>query len=84
MENCENGANSLYNVLKAYAIFDPVINYGQGMNILAAMILKNMRYMDSKGNLVYDEENSFFILIHVFDVLGYKSMFDSNLSKTHS
>ena len=36
LEKCENGQNALFNVLKAYAIYDPEVNYGQGMNILAA------------------------------------------------
>ena len=40
-----------------------------------------MRYVNQDGALVYDEENSFFIFMHILEVLGYKSMYDNNLSK---
>lgn len=37
------GKNALYNVLNAYAHFDPEIKYCQGMNIVFAWVLKFMR-----------------------------------------
>lgn len=60
-----NGVNPLFNVLNAYANLDPEIGYSQGMNIVAAWILKFMRYIDENGNIVYDELNAFFVLVHI-------------------
>jgi len=38
----ESGSNALYNVLKAYANYDPEIGYAQGINIMVSWILKFM------------------------------------------
>jgi hypothetical protein len=38
----DTGENSLYNVLRAYANYDPEIGYSQGMNIFVSWILKFM------------------------------------------
>jgi len=54
-----NGTNSLYNILKAMALFDPELGYCQGMNIIAARIL-----LISDGN----EVETFFILRYLFAV----------------
>ena len=60
------GENSLFNVLNAYANHDTDIGYSQGMNIVVSWILKFMRHVDPEsGEVVYDEENSYFILLHI-------------------
>lgn len=38
-QKIESGKNRLYNVLKAYALYDPDVGYTQGMNFIAALIL---------------------------------------------
>ena len=52
------------------------------MNIVAAWILKFMRYLDSNGEIVYDELNAFFVLVHIMSELEYKNVYDKQLSKT--
>jgi hypothetical protein len=34
-----SGQNRLFNLLKAYSIYDPTLGYTQGLNFIAAMIL---------------------------------------------
>ena len=43
---------ALYNVLKAYAIYDPEVGYCQGMSAIVALLL-----------LYFGEEESFWILV---------------------
>ena len=43
MIDLKTGNNPLYNVLSAYGHFDPEVGYCQGMNIVAAWILKYMQ-----------------------------------------
>lgn len=38
----DSGKNPLFNVLNAYAQYDTVTNYCQGMNFLAALLLKHL------------------------------------------
>jgi hypothetical protein len=53
------------------------------MNIVVSWILKFMRYVDPATNeVVYDEENSFFILKYVMEILNYRNVYDMKLSKT--
>ena len=52
------------------------------MNIVGSWILKFMRYETEEGELVYDELNSFYILIHIMKVLDYRNIYDKHLSKT--
>jgi len=54
------------------------------MNITASWILKFMRHYNPVTQKVeYDELNSFFILIHIMKKLGYRRIYDENLSKTN-
>ena len=80
------GKNSLYNLLNAYAHFDPEIQYCQGMNILFAWVLKFMRkgtgkFVDEREILEYDEVNSFYIIIHIMYKHQYRHIYDSEISK---
>lgn len=64
------GKNALFNVLNAYATYDTEIEYSQGMNIVGSWILKFMRVYDSKSkSVVYDECNSFFVMVHIMEEL---------------
>jgi TBC1 domain family member 10 len=38
-KNPSSGGNSLFNLLKAYSIYDPDVGYTQGMSFIAALIL---------------------------------------------
>lgn len=81
------GPNPLFNILNAYANYDEEIGYSQGMNIVAAWILKFMRYeqiVDGQTNLVYDEINSFFVIVHIMKELDYRNIYDKHLTKTRA
>ena len=55
-----NDQSGLFNILNAYAQFDPEVGYTQGLNFIAAVILK---YMEN-------EEDSFFMLIYIMQKMG--------------
>ena len=44
--------NPLFNVLNAYAQYDPQVNYGQGMNYLTANILNYMQLTESRTSAI--------------------------------
>jgi hypothetical protein len=78
-----DGKNALFNVLNAYANYDTEILYSQGMNIVVSWILKFMRIYDPKTkSIVYDECNSFFVMVHIMEVLEYRHIYDETLTKT--
>jgi hypothetical protein len=66
----ESGKNRLFNVLNAYSCYDPEIGYSQGMNFLVAVLLKRL-----------DEQDAFFMLIHLMEVLQWRGCFDFQLGK---
>lgn len=78
----KSGRNSLFNVLKAYANYDPEIGYSQGMNVMVSWILKFMQIVNHQNKLEYDEENSFYLILHIMNKLECRNIFDKNLSKT--
>ena len=41
--NYKTGSNPLYNVLNAYAHYDPEVGYCQGMNIIVSWLLKFLK-----------------------------------------
>ena len=65
------GKNPLYNVLNAYAQYDPEINYCQGMNFLVALLLKHLE----------DEEDAFYCLVHIMEELDWKGCFSVDMIK---
>jgi Rab-GTPase-TBC domain len=76
----ENGKNPLFNVLMAFSLHYPQIGYAQGMNYLVAMILIGVEM---------NEDYAFTILVHLLTYPGednfkLESLFDTNLSGTHS
>mmetsp|Transcript_39641 Transcript_39641/g.60697 ORF Transcript_39641/g.60697 Transcript_39641/m.60697 type:complete len:212 (+) Transcript_39641:2519-3154(+) len=54
--NYKTGKNPLYNVLNAYAHFDPEVGYCQGMNIITSWLLKFLK--DVKDKCVDGEERT--------------------------
>lgn len=53
------------------------------MNIVVSWILKFTRHVDpATKEVIYDEENSFFILLHIMYELKYRNVYDRSLSKT--
>ena len=66
-----SGKNRLYNVLKAYSEYDPEVGYCQGMNYLAAMLLK---YIDN-------EELAFFAFIKVMQEFSWREVYIDPMNK---
>jgi len=60
-DNQGNGQRLLYNVLKAYSLFDKEVGYCQGMAFVAAVLLL---YMPT-------EEDAFWGLVHLFQQDGF-------------
>ncbi|GFE55577.1 TBC domain containing protein, putative [Babesia ovis] len=56
--------NVLFNVLRAYAIYNPDVGYCQGMAFIAGMLVVYM-----------DEEDAFYTMISVMDKHGIKRLF---------
>lgn len=90
----KTNTNWLYNVLKAYSIYDPEIGYAQGMGFIVSWVLKLSRQyrLDEEGeisiegetnrySLKYNESDTFFIWIHIIENLRYRKIFDKTLSK---
>jgi len=70
----DSGKNKLFNVLNAYAHFDPEIGYCQGLNFIAALLIKVME----------TEEDAFYCLVHIMVVHNWRGCFDPQLSKLAS
>jgi len=81
--SCYGGTNPLFNILNAYANYDSEIGYSQGMNIVGSWILKFMR-IEVDGELVYDEVNAFYVLVHIMKVLDYRNIYYRYLTKTRA
>jgi hypothetical protein len=45
------------------------------MNIVGSWILKHMRYISEKGEIVYDLVNSFYLLVRIIKVQGYSDVY---------
>lgn len=82
----KSGTNSLFNVLMAYANYDPEITYAQSMNIVVSWILKFTRessdsFFGERVALKYNECEAFYILLRIMDVLQQRKMYDKEVSK---
>lgn len=62
---------SLANVLRAYAFYDPVVGYCQGMNYVAGVL-----YL-----IIQNEEASFKALVGMIERFRMSSLYDSNLPR---
>jgi hypothetical protein len=67
----KSGQNQLFNVLVAYANYDPEINYCQGIAFIVAILLYNLE----------DEEDSFYALVYIMQNLKWRYCFDKGTSK---
>lgn len=76
-----NGKNPLFNVLMAYAHFDPEVSYCQGMNLLASWILKYTQQVNSRGVLEYNEQDAFYLLIHVLVRLQWREVYKPSMTR---
>lgn len=65
-EKTESGENKLYNILKAYASYDPKLGYIQAMNYLASALLL----------YIYNEEQCFWVLVFIMDDLQWREIFN--------
>lgn len=58
------GQQLLFNVLKAFSIYNPTVGYCQGMGFIAAMLLIYM-----------EEEDAFWVLVRLCDAYGMSGLF---------
>lgn len=68
---------ALFRVLNAYSHYDREVGYVQGMAFIANWVLKMMREIriTAKGmTLEHNEVNSFYILVHIMQCLGWRRM----------
>lgn len=70
----ESGENRLYNVLKAYANYDPQVSYCQGMNYIAAMLLTH----------ISNEELAFLVFTHLMRAKRWRELYLESMIKLHS
>ena len=68
-EPFDSGNNPIYNILVAYAEFDQIVKYTQGMNFLAALL-----YAATNNEVV-----AFVILTKVMFELNWREVYNSNL-----
>lgn len=61
----ENNKTKLFNVLKAYAIFDRKLNYAQGTNFIALMIILHIK----------DEVESFWLFVDIMVNKNWKDLY---------
>jgi hypothetical protein len=70
-EPWNSGNNRLFNVLKAYSLFDPELGYTQGLNFVAAMILL----------VVEDESIAFLIFIKLLEKNEWRRFYTNETPK---
>ena len=68
----KEGKNSLFRVLKAYAIMDPEVSYTQGMSFIVALFL-----------IFLSEEESFWLLVTLITQYDFKGFFIQGMSKAY-
>ena len=68
-----SGKNRLYNVLKAYAHYDPEVGYCQGMNYVVAMLIKYIK----------SEEAAFNVLIDLMKRGNWRELYLQSMSRLH-
>ncbi len=84
------GKDPLYTVLAGYSVYDPQVNYTQGMNFVVSMLLRVMlgydestsKYVEStKRNHRLAAQQSFKILSYVINELKWKEMYADSTPK---
>ena len=71
-EEIEGGNNSLFNVLRAYSIYDSEVKYCQGMNFIVFLFLENL-----EG----DEERAFWLLVGMMKHLKWRKLYKLDTPK---
>jgi len=71
-EDIKEGENSLFNVLRSYAIYDPEVKYCQGMNFIVFLFLQNL---DS------NEERAFWLLVGMMKHLKWRKLYKLDTPK---
>lgn len=80
--NPETGENILFNILNAYAHYDPDVGYCQGMNCLVFFILQSMQKLEFENmHEKYNELDCFFILVHIMKKLGWSEVYEVGFKK---
>eukprot|EP00347_Sterkiella_histriomuscorum_P004557 403360010 len=67
----ESGSNRLYNLLRAYSLYDPDVSYMQGMNFIAALVL----------NLFEDDALAWMVFIRILQINEWKRLYIENTPK---
>lgn len=67
----KSGENKLFNVLKAYACYDPEIGYCQGINYLVSMLLTQIK----------DPEEAFWSLVYIMYEHNWREVFNDKTTK---
>lgn len=80
LNNCENShinkilkekKQQLFNILKAYALYDPQVGYSQGTNFIVMLILSNVK----------SSRSAFWIFIQLMHNKNWRNMFINNTPK---
>lgn len=71
-EDYTTGKNSLFNVLKAYSVYDEEVKYCQGMNFIVFLFLKNLEQ---------DEERAFWLLVAMMKHLKWRKLYKLDTPK---
>lgn len=74
-ENPNTGQNKLFNVLKAYSLFDPDVGYTQGMSFIAAMILIVCCDGSFQTSIQDDEALAWTIFVKVLNISDWRRLY---------
>jgi hypothetical protein len=66
--------HKLYNILKAYSVYDPQVGYCQGMNFIVLIILIN----------IYSQKKAFWVLVQLMEEKGWRDYFINGTPKLMS
>ena len=79
-DNCVTGQNPLFNVLQAYAYFDPEVVYCQGMNFVVSWILKFLQFKQD-DQVMQNEVDAFFLLVHLMVKHQWRDVYKEGMIK---
>jgi hypothetical protein len=67
----KNNKNKLYDVLKAYSVYDPKVGYCQGTNFIAMLIMSNLK----------SSTEAFWIFVQIMHEKNWRNLFIENTPK---
>lgn len=80
-----DGYNALFGILNAYAHYDKAVGYAQGMNFIAAYIIKYTSHKkvlaDGTNKIIYNETQAFYFFIHVLSHLEWREIFSPGMER---